>query len=597
MTGSRARAVSDQNRSSFLSALGKGSGVRRSGRGTLCRVVGTALLVMIGLAGPAPAEMEPTPLHRSPVTAPLSERAAPSGFVFEPLTTPDVHGIGVLDDKHGGLGVDLWNGSPRALLAKLLPALPVHTSSPALRQLMQRLLLTAAAVPAGGEDLLFHRVERLWAMGEVDGMLQLIAAVPAGAFDARLWRFRVDGLLLQGDSAAACAQPSPAHKDDDGYLAQVSAFCAALAGRTAEAALTADWLQEHGFGDDAFFAALEAMSGAAIALTSLPQPRPLHLAMARFAKLALPADAASGNEPAILRAVALDTATPTETRLIAAEKADQIGALDTEVLRHLYSTVTFSGDVADRPIDDAANPAGWRSRALLFRITQAQPSAPARAELIAKALRLGQQRGQFAATARIYAPLIEATPPSAQLAGFAGIAVRALLAAGRRDAIAAWLPHCPPAGSRADIAPVWPLLRLMEAHEDDPPQPGQLSAWLKQRTPLQPDRARAQASLLFGLLEALGDKVRTEDWLELMDGPTVSATTMPQPALWHAQRIAAEELRSGETVLLALVSLGDGFPDTIDPTAIYRVVASLRLVGFDEEARAIAVEAALAAGV
>ena len=91
--------------------------------------------------------------------------------------------------------------------------------------------------------------------------------------------------------------------------------------------------------------------------------------------------------------------------------------------------------------------------------------------------------------------------------------------------------------------------------------------------------------------------MRTEDWLELMDGPTVSATTIPQPALWHAQRIAAEELRSGESVLLALVSLGDGFPGNVDPTAIYRVVASLRLVGFDEEARAIAVEAALAAGV
>jgi len=65
---------------------------------------------------------------------------------------------------------------------------------------------------------------------------------------------------------------------------------------------------------------------------------------------------------------------------------------------------------------------------------------------------------------------------------------------------------------------------------------------------------------------------------------------------WRA-RIAAEELRSGESVLLALVSLGDGFPGNVDPTAIYRVVASLRLVGFDEEARAIAVEAALAAGV
>lgn len=572
MTGSRARAVP--------------------------RGLASALLAIVAMTGPALAEMEPTPLHRF-APAPLSDRPAPTGFVFEQLKAPDVHGIGVLDDKHGGLGVDLWDGTPRALVAKLLPALPARTPSPTLRRLMRRLLLTAAAAPAGaGEDVLYHRVERLWAMGEVDGMLQLIGLLPADAVDVRLRRYRIDGLLLQGDTAAACAQrPAPRKDDADGYFSRLSAFCDALAGRTAAAALTTAWLRDHGQGDDAFFAALEAMTGSPAELTSLPQPQALHLAMARAAKLALPADAASGNEPAILRAVAGDAATPTEVRLIAAEKADQVGALDPEVLRRLYSAVTFADDVAGRPVDDAAEAVGWRSRALLFRMAQTQESPPARAELIGKALHLAQRRGTFAATARLYAPLIESMTPAPQLSGFAGTAVRALLAAGRKDAVAAWLPHCPQAGSRAATTPVWPLLRLMEAHEDDPPPPGQLAAWLSQRAPQAPDRARLQAAVLFGVLEALGDKVRTEDWLGLMDGPTVATTTMPQPALWHAQRIAAEELRSGETILLALVSLGEGFPGHIDATAIYRVVASLRLVGFDDEARAIALEAALAFGV
>lgn len=574
-------------------------------RGVL-RGLASALLAIIAWtgmqAGQALAETEPTPLHR-PAPALLSDRSAPTGFVFEQLKAPDLHGIGVLDDRHGGLGVDLWDGTPRALLDKLLPALPAHTPSPALRQLMYRLLLTAAAAPAGaGGDILAHRVERLWAMGEVDGMLDLLALLPADAIDTRLRRYRIDGLLVRGDHAAACAEqptsgPATRHDDTDGYFSRLSAFCDVLAGRAADAALAEDWLRDHDLGDDAFFTVLDALTGTPATLTSLPQPRPLHLAMARVAGLALPPDAASGNEPAILRAVAADEATATAVRLVAAEKADQVGALDPEVLRHLYSAVTFAGDVADRPVDDAAEASGWRSRALLFRMAQSQEAPSARAELIGKALDLAQRRGSFTAVARLYAPLIEAMTPTAQLSEFAGTAIRALLAAGRKDAVTAWLPHCLPAGGRAATTSIWPLLRLMEAHEDDPPPPGQFSAWLQQRAPTEPGRARLQAAVLFGLLEALGDKIRTEDWLALMDGPTVTTTAMPQPALWHAQRIAAEELRSGETILLALVSLGERFPDRIDGTAIYRVVASLRLVGFDEEARAIAVEAALAFGV
>lgn len=566
-----------------------GSRARRA-----CRVLALAASAVLGTMASAAAQSGPTPLRpTAPVAMP--ERRAPSGFAVEPLKAPDVQGIGILDLKHDGFGLEMWDGTPRALVAKLLPALPARTPSPALRNLMRRLLLSAAAPPAGsGQGILLRRVERLWAMGEVEGMLKLLDAVPPAALDGALLRFRIDGLLLQGDTKAACAQLPAARRgaDADGTVAQLSAFCDALAGRLAEASLTADWLNERNLGDPAFFAALEALTGTPGDIISLPQPRALHLAMMKAARLALPADAASGNEPAILRAVAADEGAAMEARLIAAEKAEFVGALDTEALRGLYSAVTFGHEAADRPLEDAASDAGWRSRALLFRIAQMQTAPAARAELIAKALQLAVKQGHFTASARLYAPLVEGLTPSPELAGFAPTAVRAMLAAGRRELAAAWVPLCAPNGP-----PVWPLLRLMEAHEDDPPAPGQLSAWLRQRTPLPPDLARRQATLLFGLLDALGERVRSEDWLELMDGPSLVTTTIPQPALWHGQRIAAEDLRLGETVLLALVSLGEGFPGDLDPTVVYRIVGALRLVGFDDEARAIALEAALAHGV
>lgn len=562
-----------------------------------CALAALALVVLTE-AGPAAGQSGPTPLRpTSPV--PMPEPRAPSGFIVEPLKAPDVQGIGVLEVRNGGFGIDMWDGTPAALVARLLPALPARSQSPAVRALMRRLLLSAAAPPQGdarsADPLLQQRVERLWAMGEIDGMLRLIAAVPAAAQTGPLLRYRIDGMLLRGDVAGTCrlVPAGRAEADADGYLSQVWAFCEALVGRRSEAALTASWLRERGFGDPAFFTALDALTGTPGEIASLPQPRPLHLAMARAASIALSAEAAGGDQLPLLAALARYEGASLEARLIAAEKAAYAGALDAEELRRLYSSVTFGDDAANRPIDDAASAAGWQSRALLFRIAQTQKDAAARGELIAKALELAGRHGHFAATARLYAPMIEELPASAELSGFAATAVRALLAAGRRDKVAAWLPFCP-----ADQeAPVWPLLRLVDANEDDPLPAGQLAGWLKQRAVLPPDQARRQAALLFGLLDALGDRVRTEDWLELMDAPPHIATQMPQAALWHGQRIAAEELRLGETVLLALVSLGDGFPAEVDPTAVYRIVASLRLVGFDDEARAIALEAALAAGV
>lgn len=541
------------------------------------------------------AQSAPTPLRPTAPIPAAPQRQAPSGFSVESLKAPDGQGVGVLDPKQGGFGIEMWDGTPRAMVTRLLPRLPAATPSPALRDLMRRLLLSTAIPPAGaGESLLLPRIERLWAMGEIAGMLKLLDALPAAALDETLQRYRVDGLLLRGEDAAACGLLPALRegKDTDGAAAQLSAFCDALAGRTAQAALTAAWLRERGLGDGAFFTLLEAMTGSPGSPDSLPQPRPLHLAMARAAKAALPADAASAEQTAILAALAGHVQAPLEARVVAAEKAHDLGAIDPEVLRRLYSEVTFGGEAASQSVDDAAEPAGWRSRALLFRIAQTQTAPGARAEILAKALAAAARRGRFVAAARLYGPLLDSLAPDPKLSGFAGTAVRALLAIGRRDLAGRWAPLCPPMA-----APVWPLLRLVEPHDDDPPAPGQLAGWLKQRSPLPAAAGRRQAALLFGLLDALGQKVRIDDWLELMTGPPQEATIMPQPALWHGQRLAAEDLRLGETVLLALVSLGDGFPETVDPTAVYRVVAALRLVGFDDEARAVALEAALAHGV
>lgn len=570
---------------------------------TVFRASGLAVAAALTLGGAlsawaqAPIQLRPKVEQKAPKEQP----SAPSGIKVEPLKAPDVDAVGVLGETEGGFGADMWSGSSRALVAKLLPSLPAASGSRTMRAMMRRLLLSTAAVPDGpapkGVSLLAQRVERLWAMGEPDAMLALIDAAPHGPETRPLLRQRIDGLLLKGDSAAACADlpAARAAADADLYLAQVEAFCHALAGRTAEAALTATWLRDRGHVDSAFQALLEALLGEPVPdLDSLRQPTPLHLAMLKAAKRPIPADAAESSAPAVLRAVALAVNAPPETRLAAAEKAEWLGALDTETLRQLYAGMTFRQEEAERSIEDAGEDRGGRSRALLFRAAQMQKTPSARAEIVAKAFALARRHGHFESAARLYAPLIEELKPTPDLAFFAGDALRGLLAAGRSFKAKPWLPLA----ERAPRDPVWPLIRLLEAGDDDGVPPAKLLAWLAQRRPLAADRAGRQGAVLFGLLDALGDKVGTEGWLALMEGPPLQpAPALPTAALWHALRLAAEDLRLAETVLLALISLGPDGPGGTEPTSLYRVIAALRLVGFDDEARSLAVEAALANGV
>ncbi len=79
------------------------------------------------------------------------------------------------------------------------------------------------------------------------------------------------------------------------------------------------------------------------------------------------------------------------------------------------------------------------------------------------------------------------------------------------------------------------------------------------------------------------------------NAPNFGAT--PDPILWQALSTAARDGRVGEAVLLSLIALGSGGTSTSHPLTISAVIDALRAIGLESEARAIALEAAVAAGV
>ena len=152
-----------------------------------------------------------------------------------------------------------------------------------------------------------------------------------------------------------------------------------------------------------------------------------------------------------------------------------------------------------------------------------------------------------------------------------------------------------------------PLARLTGLLSDEEWKVEQLRDWWRaqvsptneegEERSVNMETAVARGALLFNLLEAFGDKVPADIWAPLLDGPPQISTVMPQPALWRSLINAADQVNVGEAVLLSLLTLGQAGPTQVDSTVLRQVVISLQAIGLETEARALALEAAVAAGL
>jgi hypothetical protein len=111
----------------------------------------------------------------------------------------------------------------------------------------------------------------------------------------------------------------------------------------------------------------------------------------------------------------------------------------------------------------------------------------------------------------------------------------------------------------------------------------------------QAEGASARATRLLAVLDAF-EAPGADAWSLLAAGEEGIGLEVGDARLWFALGGAAGENRVGEVVLLGLAALGDGGPAGAPPLMLGRVLSSLRAVGLEAEARALAFEALLAGG-
>jgi hypothetical protein len=198
---------------------------------------------------------------------------------------------------------------------------------------------------------------------------------------------------------------------------------------------------------------------------------------------------------------------------------------------------------------------------------------------------------------QLYAAMLAALPASPDLSGFAPQAVRALLATGQSEAAKPWLGilradallSVASANAYAALKPLTRLAGLSEALTSV-----DLSAWRQARNDSAAD-APKRALLLLCLLSSLGDTPPETEWLALLDGPAVISGKISRSALVAGLQSAATAQKRGETALFALLALGD--QRDVEPGQFAQIIGALRAVGLDSDARAFALELALAYGL
>ncbi len=543
----------------------------------------------------------------TPAPAPSDvETAVPQGIEVGALGAMDPSSIGLLDGPtDGGLGVGMWVGTPRTVIAQLLPKLPMATGSAVMHDLARRLLLTSAAVPSGATDgpsLLAIRIERLAAGGMLSEVNQLLRLASPKLNDPQLARARMNGLLLSGDNAGACdIARGMIEADADAIWQKVVAFCLALNGETAKVELYAQLLRELGHEDAPFYNLLSALTNQpASPVDSLPAPLPLHLAMLRAARQAIPEDAVSNAQPMVLRAIATSPNATTQLRLEAAERAAARHALPVDALRQIYLGLRFTPEDRANALARAKQLPGPQSNALLLQVAQIESQALGRARTIDAAQAAGGKSDQAELAARVYLPLLRDLEPTVELSWFAAAAGNAAAAAGDMAVAFAWLDSAQRHASlenadavRAVIA-LWPVVQIGDAERRLPYSDEVRQNWWKALQAWEAPERFALAQRYYSLLQALNYPLPETAWEALYDGPLRETAPVATPALRFALSRASAEGRIGEAVLLALLALGPGGPAQAGALTLGDVVSALSDVGLTADAHAVAREAMLA---
>ena len=545
----------------------------------------------------------------------------------------DPAAIGVLEPGNGGLPVDLWRGTRRSTLEALIPQLPVGAPSPAMGKLVRQLLLSTVGVPKVGSNgapglaLLEARLERVAASGNLPALLEMLERVAPRHETPVIRDIRADAYLMDSDILGACAVAREARGDEGAVKwLKILSLCQALDGDRAGAAFNIGLLQETGDATPLFTYLIgevldraqeeasgagpggtpdSAASGAADVPVALLDSQPaldaLTAALYYSAAVQVPVAALDNSPAMVLASLAGRGDLDLEFRAEAAEIAALSGITPVADLVSAFDAMEFTEDEESSAFLLAETGVGARVDGLLYRLALSAITADEKTRYLRAAWRRAHREGLYPALAGVLVGPAAQIPLTDDNISAAHDVARIALYAGEKALAGRWYELARSLASQRNVeatkalVDMWPLM-IVAGVGDVPFTPQILNLWRQSLTILPVREQRRRATLLYGLLEALGYVIENELWDDVLGTPAASGTTAPSLGVWRQLLIATEAGRLGEGLLLSMVTIGDAGPAGADLSALSSALRALSHLGFEADARAIAVETLVAHG-
>ncbi len=513
--------------------------------------------VVLGLPSAVQSSDEPVTVDPGAIR---DDRSFDEGIGSTSLDAPSVEAAGLQGAGALGLSEDMWRGtSGTRAVALVSDAKP--TTLYTVNRLVRRALIAGATPPEDANGLLAARAQALVRFGAAEEASSLVGAAGKD-IDPALSRTRAEAALIVGRDEVLCERdildPAvPLGPDEDGFWSTLRAYCLAQTGDPlAGTAISA--MVELGSVDTIDAPLLEAMVDETL-IDYVPVPHaslltPLRIAMLRSLGRANQPFVQSAPLPMIAGLFALES-TGSKGALIAAERLEAVGAIETDTLRELYISLA----------DDVDGTTGILAKTV--RDTAKSPNAKAIGDaLIAVARKSGA--GGFAQRGRVFAPAASRLPTSSAAGmGTVAYAIRdAMLLGGYVRQARAWSDVQGPK-SPAEEADVAAVMAIADANWPGTWQREWGNA-LRERTRGGDEHARRALAALAGFDIALRPNLPVEGYLK-----------------------TAQDGKVAETVLAAAGAIGAENPSTA--RTLDTLIRALRAIGLGDDARAIAIETML----
>ncbi len=577
-------------------------------------------------AGPVPLvpPIVTEPGMAAPENAAETEKTIPPAFQIPggPVDIADLPDarpswVGVLGREDGGFGQTMWEGTDATLAARLLQSIPVSTT-PVMRDLTRRLLLSRATTPVPREEsglsalapdgtpiqaedweggtFLDIRLKALASIAAGEDIALLAAAIPEELRDEDFEMRMLSARLAAGDVEGVCGEVSRRlGESDDIDLRKLLAVCQLLRSETGPAQLTLQLLEAELPESDPFLPAAFAAAGGA------PFRVPADTGeLLSGAFLVAGGGAAGGTDLSDLRMTAEWGQGRDDFRLPAAERVVAAGVLSPATLARLYSETEID-ETRVRGVGDVTRTfPPVQARAYLFQAASTATTVVDRARFLRLLWDSGKKTPGLSALAGATEALTVSIPPRADLAWFSVAAAQALLAAGRYEEAEAWIAQLAASPnldfeSSGSLYELFPVLALAGRPIPEPYSvfpDGDVRAALP-RAGSEQEHVRNLSRLLV-VLEGVGIPVPVDSWVGLLDdGSLRTREEIPSAAVRYQLRDAVASGRVAETVLFVLVILGSEGPKEAGPLVLNAAIRSLRAIGLEEDALALALEAAI----